>query len=156
MASLRELDSLKKIVEQQQEDIKELRATIAEINLFIKKEEKKTEKEEKKTEKEEKKTEEIAINKSLNIESENNDLSIIFTRYKQSILVKNIYLNKNRTVKCKNQFIELGAKWFKNGESWGWLFVGAFKDNSKSLEEVSKFIIDKLNEYNFNLEIKYE
>lgn len=41
MASLRELDSLKKIVEQQQEDIKELRATIAEMNLFIKKEEKK-------------------------------------------------------------------------------------------------------------------
>ena len=59
-------------------------------------------------------------------------------------------------MKCKNQFIELGAKWFKNCESWGWLFVGAFKDNSKSLEEVSKFIIDKLNEYNFNLEIKYE
>ena len=38
----------------------------------------------------------------------------------------------------------------------GWLFVGICKESDKSLEEISKFIVDKLNNNKFNLEIEYE
>lgn len=88
-----------------------------------------------------------------NIE-ENNDLSIILKQYKKSILLKNMYTDKNTTIKCKEILKEIGAKWFITQDNKGWLFVGEFKDG-KTIEENSKFIIEKLESMNFNLEIEY-
>ena len=85
----------------------------------------------------------------------NNDLSIIFTKYKQSLLVKNKYEDKNTTLKCKNELKELGAKWFKNESIQGWLFVGICKESNRSLEEHSQFIVDNLKDKEYNLEIEY-
>ena len=85
---------------------------------------------------------------------ENNDLSIILTQYKKSILLKNMYPHKNTTVKCKEVLKEMGAKWLKTTDTQGWLFVGEFKEG-KSIKENSQFIIEKLESMNFNLEIEY-
>ena len=85
---------------------------------------------------------------------ENNDLSIILTQYKKSILLKNMYPDKNTTIKCKEILKEMGAKWFKTSDTQGWLFVGEFKEG-KSMKENSQFIIEKLEGMNFNLEIEY-
>lgn len=85
---------------------------------------------------------------------DNKDLSIIFTQYKKSILIKNKYSDKNTTMKCKELLKEMGAKWFKTGDIQGWLFVGEFKEG-KTLQENSKFIIEKLQDNNFNLDIEY-
>jgi hypothetical protein len=90
--------------------------------------------------------------KTLNSET---TISIIFTRYKKSILVKNKFTDKNTTIHCKDLLKELGAKWFKNADGLqGWLFVSAFNE-SKNLETNCKFIIDKFNNTTFNLEYEY-
>lgn len=138
MASLRELENLKEIVEVQKQEISDLKQAILDVKTVVF---------------ELVKNDKIVINKS---SKENNDLSIIFTKYKQSLVIKNKYADKNTTLKCKNELKELGAKWFKSESIQGWIFVSVFKDNDKSIEEVSKFIVDKLNDNKFNLEIEYE
>jgi len=139
MATLRELDTLKAIVEVQKQEISDLKQAILDIKTVVS---------------ELVKNDKIVINKSSN---ENNDLSIIFTKYKHSLVIKNKYTDKNTTIKCKNELRELGAKWFKNDSMQGWIFVGICKDNDKSLEDVSEFIVKTLsNENKFNLEIEYE
>jgi len=140
MVSLRELESLKSVIEQQKQEINELKQGISDIKILVN---------------QLFNTDKIVINKSISLVENNNDLSIIFTKYKQSLLIKNKYTDKNTTLKCKKELKELGAKWFKNESVQGWLFVGNCKDNAKSLEEVSQFIVDKL-EDNYNLEIEYE
>ena len=140
MATLRELETLKEIVEVQKQEISELKQKISDIESLVS---------------ELVKNDKILINKSSCLK-ENNDLSIIFTKYKQSLMVKNKYTDKNTTLKCKNELKELGAKWFKNESKQGWLFVGIYKESEKSLEEISKFIVDKLNENKYNLEVEYE
>jgi len=133
MATLRELESLKATIEIQKQEISELKQAVIDI-----------------------KNEKIVINKSSFSQDNNNDLSIIFTKYKQSLLVKNKYIDKNTTLKCKNELKELGAKWFKNESMQGWLFVGICKESEKSIEEISEFIVEKLNQGKYNLEIEYE
>ena len=86
---------------------------------------------------------------------DNNELSIIFKKYKKSILVKNMYPDKNTTLKCKKELKELEAKWFKTEKEMGWLFVGKFEDG-KSLEENSNFILKELKEKGFETEVLYE
>ena len=141
MATLRELEALKAIVEVQKKEISYLKQAILDVKTVVT---------------ELVKNDKIVINKSSSKEN-NNDLSIIFTKHKQSLLIKNKYTDKNTTIKCKNELKELGAKWFKNESTQGWLFVGICKESDKSLEEVSKFIVDTLsNENKFNLEIEYE
>ena len=141
MATLRELETLKAIVEVQKQEISVLKQAILDVKTVVT---------------ELVKNDKIVINKSSSKEN-NNDLSIIFTKHKQSLLIKNKYTDKNTTIKCKNELKELGAKWFKNESTQGWLFVGIRKESDKSLEEVSKFIVDTLsNENKFNLEIEYE
>lgn len=139
MATLREMESLKLVIENQKEEIKFLKQEILEIkslmNEFIK-------------------NDKISINKLSS--KDNDDLSIIFTKYKQSLIVKNKYLDKNTTIKCKNELKELGAKWFKNESVQGWIFVGLCKDSEKSLEEQCEFIVKKLNDKKFKLEIEYK
>ena len=44
----------------------------------------------------------------------------------------------------------------KNETTQGWLFVGIFRESNKSLEETSQFIVIKLKDNEFNLEIEYE
>ena len=138
MATLRELETLKTIVEAQKQEISDLKQAILDVKTVVS---------------ELVKNNKIVINKS---SKENNDLSIIFTKYKQSLLIKNKYTDKNTSIKCKNELKELGAKWFKNESIQGWIFLGMCKDCNKSLEEVSQFIVDKLSENKFNLEIEYE
>lgn len=139
MATLHEMESLKAIIENQNEEISKLKESLSELSLIV----------HKMNDNEKKKV----INKSLVSKEDNNDLSIILSKYKKSVLVKNKYADKNTTVKCKEYLKEMGAKW-QNVEK-GWLFVGVFKDEESSLEDVSKFIVDKLQEHNFNLEVEY-
>jgi len=134
MASLRELEALREVISIQGEEINKLKEEVINIKEYIK-------------------NDKELIDKSF---ITNNNLSIIFTKHKQSLLVKNKYTDKNTTLKCKKELKEMGAKWFKNESMQGWLFVGICKDNKKSLEEECKFILDKLNSSNFNLEIEYE
>lgn len=142
MATLRELETLKAIVEVQKQEISDLKQAILDIKTVVS---------------ELVKNNKIVINKSSSSKDNNNDLSIIFTKYKQSLIIKNKYTDKNTTIKCKNELKELGAKWFKNDSTQGWIFVGACKDNDKSLEELSQFIVETLSyENKFNLEIEYE
>lgn len=138
MATLIELESLKEIVEVQKQEISILKQELLDIKKVVS---------------ELIENDKIVINKS---SKENNDLSIIFTKYKQSLIIKNKYTDKNTTIKCKNELKELGAKWFKNESIQGWIFVGLCKDNNKSLEELCEFIVDKLDEKKFNLQIEYE
>ena len=132
MATLIELESLKEIVEVQKQEISILKQELLDIKKVVS---------------ELIENDKIVINKS---SKENNDLSIIFTKYKQSLLIKNKYTDKNTTMKCKNVLKEIGAKWFKNESIQGWIFPGMCKDSNKLLDEVSQFIVDKLNENKFN------
>ena len=141
MATLRELETLKAIIEVQKQEISDLKQAILDVKTVVS---------------ELVKNDKIVIHKSSSSKDNNNDLSIIFTKYKQSLIIKNKYTDKNTTIKCKNDLKELGAKWFKNDSIQGWIFVGMCKDNDKQLEELSQFIVDKLNENKFNLEIEYE
>jgi hypothetical protein len=150
--SLREIDNFNKIIEnqnikisKQNDEILQLKNEIINISNEVNK------------------IKEILIsNESKKNEKNNNEddnyniLSIIFCKYKQSLLIKNKYIDKNTTLKCKNDLKELGAKWIKNENMQGWLFVGILKDNEKTLEESCQFIVDKLNEKNFKIEIEYE
>lgn len=86
---------------------------------------------------------------------ENNELSIVFKKYKKSILVKNMYSDKNTTLKCKKELKDLEAKWFKTEQEMGWLFVGKFEED-KSLEENSNFILESLKKKGFEMEVIYE
>ena len=103
-----------------------------------------------------KKSKSEIISKSFVIDN-NNDLSIIIKKYKKSILIQNMYNDKNTTHKCKEILKELGAKWFKNvNENYqGWLFVGKNDEKEGTLEDNSKFIVEKLSE-NFKLDFKIE
>ncbi len=141
MATLRELETLKAIVEVQKQEISDLKQAILSVKTVVS---------------ELVKNDKIVIHKSSSSKDNNNDLSIIFTKYKQSLIIKNKYADKNTTIKCRKKLKELGAKWFKNDSIQGWIFVGMCKDNDKSIEELSQFIVDKLNENKFNLEIEYE
>ena len=111
MATLRELEALKAIVEVQKQEISDLKQAILDVKTIVS---------------EIFKNDKIVTNKSSSKEN-NNDLSIIFTKHKQSLLIKNKYIDKNTTIKCKNELKELGAKWFKNESAQGWLFVGICK-----------------------------
>jgi len=86
---------------------------------------------------------------------ENKNLSVIFKKYKNSILIKNMYPDKNTTIKCKNVLKELEAKWMKTEKEMGWIFVGKYKEG-KSLEDNSNFIIKTLKEKGFDIEVIYE
>lgn len=103
-----------------------------------------------------KKSKSEIISKSFVIDN-NNDLSIIIKKYKKSILIQNMYNDKNTTHKCKDIFKELGAKWFKhmNEKDQGWLFVGKNDEKEGTLEDNSKFIVEKLSE-KFKLEYEYK
>lgn len=83
-----------------------------------------------------------------------NKLSITFVSYKKSVIVCNLYPDKNGTQNFKDEFKKLEAKWFTNKELnlKGWLFVGKLRG---SLEESSKSIIEHFEkicelEYEFN------
>lgn len=83
------------------------------------------------------------------------EVSIIISKYKKSIVVKNMYSTHNSTIKCKDILKELGAKWSKiEGES-GWIFVGVF-DEEKSLEFNSKFVVEKLESEKYKIEVEYK
>ncbi len=136
MASLRELESLKQTIENQQKEINELKNIVSEFKEYI--------------------NNNKSNLKKVDKLSDNNDLSIIFTRYKHSVLFKNKYTDKNTSIKCKSELKELGAKWFKNDTTQGWLFIGIYKNEENSIEEICEFIVEKLKKSNFNLEIEYE
>lgn len=136
MASLRELEFLKTTIDNQQKEINELKEIVNKLQENI--------------------NSKNSNNNFKNDKLSDNNLSIIFTRYKHSVLLKNKYTDKNTSIKCKNQLKELGAKWFKNDSTQGWLFVGIYKNEENSIEEICEFIIEKLKENNFNLEIEYE
>jgi len=82
-------------------------------------------------------------------------VSIIFKKYKKSILVKNKYSNKNTTKECKELMKGLGGRWLRTEEEIGWLFVGRYEEG-KTLEENSKFIIKELEDSKYDLEICME
>ena len=150
--SLREIDNFKNIIENQNHEILQLKNEILQlkneiINIsdeIIKMKEILISNESKKNE------------KNNNEDDNYNILSIIFCKYKQSLLIKNKYNDKNTTLKCKNELKELGAKWIKNEIIQGWIFVGILKDNEKTLEESCQFIVDKLKDKNLKIEIEYE
>lgn len=96
---------------------------------------------------------ESSNSESSNSESSNH-LSITFNTYKKSVLVTNIYKDKNGTQNFKEEFKALDAKWFSNKELdiKGWLFVGKLRG---TLEESAKSIIEHFEkictlEYNFS------
>ena len=83
------------------------------------------------------------------------EVSIIISKYKKSIVVRNMYSTRNSTIKCKDILKELGAKWSKiEGES-GWIFVGVL-DEEKSLESNSKFVIERLESEEYKVEVEYK
>jgi hypothetical protein len=147
MASLRELEFCKIELEKQKIEIADLKQKVEDIKVIIEKFNLNKD--------EQNKQQQNGIVKINYSNETNNDLSIIFCKYKQSLLVKNKYIDKNTTLKCKNLLKEIGAKWFKSDKCQGWLFVGLCKDNSISLQEISKFIVNKLEENNYNLDIEY-
>jgi hypothetical protein len=142
MASLRELEFCKTELEKQKNEITDLKEKMEDMKVII----------EKLNFNNDEQNPIIKINYS---NETNSDLSIIFCKYKQSLLVKNKYKDKNTTLKCKNLLKDIGAKWFKSDTCQGWLFVGLCKDNNISLQEISKFVVKKLEENNYNLEIEY-
>lgn len=92
--------------------------------------------------------------KENNIEKEK-EVSIIISKYKKSIVVRNMYSRQNSTKKCKEILKELGGKWSKiEGES-GWIFVGVL-DEEKTLEENSKFVLERLESEEYKIEIEYK
>ena len=159
MASLRELESLKNMVEVQQQEINEIKRLVFDIKSLVHQlfeDNKRIINKPSSLVNDFIEDDQRIINKPSSLKEKNYDLSLIFTKYKQSLLIKNKYNDKNTTLKCKNVLKELGAKWFKNQSEQGWLFVSICKDTDDSIEEISKFIVDKLNENKFNLEIEYQ
>jgi predicted nuclease with TOPRIM domain len=93
---------------------------------------------------------------SFNNDNNNKEVSIIISKYKKSLLIKNMYSTRNTTIKCKDILKELGAKWSKIDGEQGWIFVGSLSDGDKSLEFNSKFIVERLEGEDYKLEIKYD
>ena len=89
-----------------------------------------------------------------NEKESNKELSIIISKYKKSIIVKNMYSTHNSTIKCKDILKELGGKWSKIEGEQGWIFVGSLSEG-KSLESNSKFIIERLESEDYELEVNY-
>ena len=86
-------------------------------------------------------------------EEDNNDLCIVISKYKKSLLISNMYNDKNTTIKCKEVLKELGGKWYTTATCQkGWLFAGW--QEGKSLEENSKEILNHLGD--FNVEVEYK
>lgn len=135
MSTLIELESLKQKIDKQQKEIDELKEILYKMQEDINSKNN---------------------NNILKKKEDNNDLSIIFTRYKNSVLLKNKYKDKNGSFKCKTELKELGAKWIKKESIEGWLFIGIYKNDKNTIEEICQFIVKKLTESNFNLEIDYE
>ena len=83
------------------------------------------------------------------------EVSIIISKYKKSIVVRNMYSTHNSTIKCKDILKELGGKWSKiEGES-GWILVGVL-DEDKSLELNSKFVVERLESEEYKIEVEYK
>jgi len=97
--------------------------------------------------------EELLSNKLIENKNDKN-ISIHVTKYKKSIVIKNMYSTHNSTIKCKDILKELGGKWSKIDGEQGWIFVGSFSEG-KSLESNSKFIIERLESEDYELEINY-
>lgn len=87
------------------------------------------------------------------IKNNDNKMSIIIENYKKSLIVMNKYKDKETTYAFKEKFKELDAKWTKNNQFTGWLFLGKY-DANKTLEECAQFILnylsDDINEYELN------
>ena len=94
-------------------------------------------------------------NNNNNYDSNNKELSIIFKRYKKSIMVKNMFPDKNTTIKWKDVLKTLDAKWIKNDTEMGWLLIGKF-DDAKTLEQNCDYIITTLKENKFTVEFDFE
>ena len=100
---------------------------------------------------------ELSGNKEAKLIENKNDknISINITKYKKSIIIKNMYSTHNSTIKCKDILKQLGAKWSKiEGESC-WILVGAF-DEEKSLELNSKFVVERLESEEYKIEVEYK
>jgi hypothetical protein len=84
----------------------------------------------------------IALNSQYSQNSQNsqNTLDIIIEKYKKSIVVKN-KSSINTTIAFKDVLKELGGKWTKSDSLTGWIFVGSYKNEDKSLEENAQFIV---------------
>lgn len=100
--------------------------------------------------------EELLSNKEVKLIENKNDknISINITKYKKSIVIKNMYSTHNSTIRCKDILKELGGKWSKIDGEQGWIFVGSFLEG-KSLESNSKFITDRLESEDYELEVNY-
>ena len=84
-------------------------------------------------------------------EDNSNIVDIIIKQYKKSILVisaKDIHT----TYKCKDELKEIGAKWTNIENVKCWIFTGKMA-NEETLEENSKFIIERLEK---SFEVKYK
>jgi uncharacterized Fe-S cluster-containing protein len=100
-------------------------------------------------------TKEKKTDKTEKSNENNKEVSIIISKYKKSIVVRNMYSTRNSTIKCKDILKELGAKWSKiEGES-GWIFVGVL-DEEKSLEFNSKFVVERLESEEYKVEVEYK
>lgn len=102
---------------------------------------------------------ELSGNKEVKLIENKNDkndknISINITKYKKSIVIKNMYSTHNSTIKCKDILKELGGKWSKIDGEQGWIFVGSFSEG-KSLESNSKFIIERLESEDYELEVNF-
>jgi len=96
-------------------------------------------------------------NKDFNREilNNNNKLSIIISQYKKSIVVKNMYKDKNTTIPFKALFKNNGASWIKAEKIGGWLFLGKFIEG-KTLEENSEDILEIFKSNKIEVEVSYE
>lgn len=83
------------------------------------------------------------------------EVSIIISKYKKSIVVRNMYSTHNSTIKCKDILKELGGKWSKIEGGSGWIFVGVL-DEDKSLELNSKFVVERLESEEYKIEVEYK
>lgn len=102
----------------------------------------------------EKKLDEVL--KLVNVKPISDNLSFVIQKYKKSLVVKNMYPNKNTTMPYKELFKKLGGKWSKNDNFVGWLFVGACKEEGKSINEYSQFIIDEIEKLNIEYGVSFE
>ena len=84
-----------------------------------------------------------------------NTLDIIIEKYKKSIVVKN-QSSINTTIAFKDVLKELGGKWTKSDLLTGWIFVGSYKNEDKSLEENAQFIVEGLKAKVTTLNVEYK
>jgi predicted nuclease with TOPRIM domain len=104
-------------------------------------------------EKNENKTENKTENKASQYVKEDNSniVDIIIKQYKKSILVISAK-DTHTTYKCKDELKEIGAKWTNIENVKCWIFTGKMS-NEDTLEENSKFIIEKLEK---SFDVKYK